>query len=70
LAVRDACDAGELDPAEAAEEASRLGAAVDRLLAGQTCYAPNRKLLASGPGTRRAVHLPGHPGGAGDQLAR
>jgi transposase len=46
LAVRDACDAGELDPAEAAEEASRLGAAVDRLLAGRTCYAPNRKLLA------------------------
>ena len=24
---------------------------------------------AAGPGTRRAVHLPGHPGGAGDQLA-
>jgi hypothetical protein len=46
LAVRDACDAGELDPAEAAEEASRLGAAVARLLAGRTCYAPNRKLLA------------------------
>ena len=35
-----------LDPAEAAEEASRLGAAVDRLLAGRTCYGPNRKLLA------------------------
>jgi hypothetical protein len=46
LAVRDARDAGELDPAEAAVEASRLGAAVDRLLAGWTCYGPNRKLLA------------------------
>ena len=46
LAVRDARDAGELDPAEAAEEALRLGAAVDRLLAGRTYYVPNRKLLA------------------------
>ena len=45
LAVRDARDAGELDQAEAAWEAGRLGAAVDKLVAGQTSYPPNRKLL-------------------------
>jgi len=46
LAVRDARDAGELGQATAAAEAGRLGAAVDKLLAGRTCYPPNRKLLA------------------------
>jgi transposase len=46
LAVRDARDAGELDLAQATEEAGRLGAAVDRLIAGRTWYAPNRRLLA------------------------
>jgi transposase len=46
LAVRDARDAGELDLAHATEEAGRLGAAVDRLIAGRTWYAPNRRLLA------------------------
>jgi len=45
LAARDARDAGELTPAEAATEAGRLGAAVDRLIAGQTSYPPNRRLL-------------------------
>jgi len=35
LAARDARDAGELTPAEAATEAGRLGAAVDRLIAGR-----------------------------------
>ena len=46
LAVRDARDLGRLDPAEVAAEAGRLGAAVDRLIAGRTCYPPNRRLLA------------------------
>ncbi len=46
LAVRDARDAGELTVAEAAGQAERLGAAVDRLIGGQTTYAPNRRLLA------------------------
>jgi transposase len=45
LAVRDARDAGGLDQAAVAAEAERLGAAVDRLLAGQTVYRPNRRLL-------------------------
>ena len=45
LAVRDARDAGALDQAAAAAEAERLGAAVDRLLAGRTVYPPNRRLL-------------------------
>ena len=46
LAVRDARDAGELDQAAVAAAAGRLGAAVDKLLAGRTCYPPNRRLLA------------------------
>jgi transposase len=46
LAVRDQRDAGELTVAQAAAEAGRLGAAVDKLLAGRTEYAPNRRLLA------------------------
>src|SRR5919201_379258 len=45
LAARAARDAGELDAAQVASEAERLGAAVDRLLAGQTLYPPNRRLL-------------------------
>ncbi len=45
LAVRAARNAGELDAAQAAAEAERLGAAVDRLLAGRTIYPPNRRLL-------------------------
>jgi transposase len=45
LAVRDARDAGKLDAAQVAAEAERLGAAVDRLLAGRTVYPPNRRLL-------------------------
>ncbi len=45
LAVRDARDAGELGLTEVAAEAERLGAAVDRLVAGRTVYAPNRRLL-------------------------
>jgi transposase len=45
LAVRDQRDAGALDAAEAAEEAARLGAAVDKLIGGRTVYAPNRRLL-------------------------
>jgi hypothetical protein len=38
-------DAGELSPAEAAAAAERLGAAVDKLIAGRTASAPNRRLL-------------------------
>jgi transposase len=45
LLVREQRDAGQLDAAQAAAGAERLGAAVDRLLAGQTVYPPNRRLL-------------------------
>lgn len=45
LAARDARDDGQLDAAQLIAEAERLGAAVDRLLAGRTVYAPNRRLL-------------------------
>jgi transposase len=45
LAVRDGRDAGELDQAGAAAEAGRLGAQVDKLIAGRTVYPPNRRLL-------------------------
>jgi transposase len=45
LAARGGRDAGELDAAQVAAEAERLGAAVDRLLAGRTTYPPNRRLL-------------------------
>jgi transposase len=45
LAVRDARDAGELDPAAAAAEATRLGAAVDKLIGGRTAWPPSRRLL-------------------------
>jgi transposase len=46
LAVREAGDAGQLDAGGVAAEAGRLGAAVDKLIAGRTTYPPNRKLLA------------------------
>jgi transposase len=45
LLVRDQRDAGTLTVAEAAGEAERLGAAVDKLIGGRTVYAPNRRLL-------------------------
>src|SRR5574341_178670 len=45
LAARDARDLRRLDPADVAAEAERLGAAVDKLIAGRTCYPPNRRLL-------------------------
>jgi transposase len=45
LAARQARDAGELDAAQVTGEAERLGAAVDRLLAGRTVHPPNRRLL-------------------------
>jgi hypothetical protein len=45
LAVGAARDAGELTATQAAAAAERLGGAVDKLVAGQTAYAPNRKLL-------------------------
>jgi hypothetical protein len=45
LAVRDQRDAGALTPTEAAAQAERLGAQVDKLIAGRTVHAPNRRLL-------------------------
>ena len=45
LAARDDHDTDRLDAAQVAAEAERLGAAVDRLIAGRTVYAPNRRLL-------------------------
>ena len=45
LALRADRDAGTLDAATLAAEAERLGAKVDKLIAGATCYPPNRRLL-------------------------
>jgi transposase len=45
LALREARDAGTLDAATLAAEAGRLGAKVDKLVAGATRYPPNRRLL-------------------------
>jgi transposase len=45
LAARDDHDTDRLDAAQVAAEAERLGAAVDRLIAGRTVHAPNRRLL-------------------------
>jgi transposase len=45
LWLRDAHNAGTLDAATLAAEAERLGAQVDRLVAGATRYPPNRRLL-------------------------
>ena len=47
MAARDARDAGELDRAQAAAEAKRLGAQVDKPIAGRTVYPPNRRLLGN-----------------------
>jgi transposase len=45
LALREDRDTGALDAATLAAEAERLGAKVDKLIAGATCYPPNRRLL-------------------------
>jgi transposase len=45
LGLRDAYHAGTLDAATLAAEAGRLQAQVDKLVAGRTCYPPNRRLL-------------------------
>jgi transposase len=45
LRLRNADNAGALDAATLAIEAGRLGAQVDRLVAGRTRYPPNRRLL-------------------------
>ena len=45
LRLRDAHNAGTLDAATLAAEAARLGAQVDKLIAGATRYPPNRRLL-------------------------
>jgi transposase len=45
LDVRDRRDAGQLTVQQATAEATRLGAAIDKLIAGRTRYPPNRKLL-------------------------
>jgi transposase len=45
LALREDRDTGALDAATLAAEAERLGAKVDKLIAGATRYPPNRRLL-------------------------
>jgi transposase len=45
LALRDAHHAGILDRATLTSEADRLGAQLDKLVAGATRYPPNRRLL-------------------------
>jgi transposase len=45
LALREAHNAGTLDAATLAAEAERLGAQIDKLVAGATRYPPNRRLL-------------------------
>ena len=45
LGLRDAHHAGTLAAATLAAEAGRLQAQVDKLVAGRTCYPPNRRLL-------------------------
>jgi transposase len=45
LALRAARDAGTLDAATLVAEAGRLGAKVDKLVAGATRYPPNHRLL-------------------------
>jgi hypothetical protein len=74
LAIRDARDAGRLDTTDTAVWAERLGAAVDKLIAGRTAYPPNRRLLAisassalrcssssARPGSRRPTGVPSTP---------
>jgi transposase len=45
LWLRDAHHTGALDQTTLVAEADRLGAQVDKLVAGATCYPPNRRLL-------------------------
>jgi transposase len=45
LSLRDAHDAGAMEQATLDSEADRLGAQLDRLVAGATRYPPNRRLL-------------------------
>jgi transposase len=45
LALRDAHNVGAVDTAALLAEADRLGAQLDKLVAGATCYPPNRRLL-------------------------
>ena len=45
LALREAYQAGALDAGTLAAQAERLGAKVDKLIAGATRYPPNRRLL-------------------------
>jgi transposase len=45
LLLRDAHDAGAMDQATLVAEADRLGAQIDKLVAGATRYPPNRRLL-------------------------
>jgi transposase len=55
LVLRDAHQAGALDAATLAAEAGRLGAQIDKLVAGATRYPPNRRLL--GHLARERQHL-------------
>jgi transposase len=45
LALRGASQQGTMDAATVATQADRLAAQLDKLIAGQTRYAPNRRLL-------------------------
>jgi transposase len=55
LAVRDRRDTGELTAEQATDEATRLRAAIDTLIAGRTRYRPNRTLLEHLDRERRAL---------------
>jgi hypothetical protein len=61
---------GELDAAQVASEAERLGTVADQLIAGRTVYAPNRRLLDHLGCERGAVYFRGRNGVQADQLAR
>jgi len=50
---------GELDAAQVASEAERLGTVADQLIAGRTVYAPNRRLLDHLGRERGAVYFLG-----------
>jgi hypothetical protein len=53
---------GELDAAQVASEAERLGTVADQLIAGRTVYAPNRRLLDHLGRERGAVYFLGRNG--------
>jgi transposase len=70
LAVRDACDAGELTRPRPPRRPRGWARRSTGCWPDGPALRQPQAACAAGPGTRRAVPLPGHPGGAGDQLAR